>query len=186
VGVKRPHGAGADRSPGGEEFGDSVGKTVIVARDMPGFVVNRLLIPYLLDSFRIYGAGLTTREDIDQGMALGCNHPMGPLTLSDLIGLDTVYFIANAMYEEFKELFPENAVEYFVSYYDYYQPEAYVPQTDTYIAKDVSINEEIDRLRHSATQSLLTRSDIIVVASVSCLYGIGSPIEYLKAAFKDS
>jgi len=92
--------------------------------------------------------------------------------------------LAAQLYGEFKTFFPENAVEYFVSYYDYYQPEAYIPQTDTYIAKDVSINEEIDRLRHSATQSLLTRSDVIVVASVSCLYGIGSPIEYLKAAFK--
>jgi excinuclease ABC subunit B len=92
--------------------------------------------------------------------------------------------LAAQLYGEFKAFFPENAVEYFVSYYDFYQPEAYIPQTDTYIAKDVSINEEIDRLRHSATQSLLTRSDVIVVASVSCLYGIGSPIEYLKAAFR--
>ncbi len=92
--------------------------------------------------------------------------------------------LAAQLYGEFKSFFPYNAVEYFVSYYDYYQPEAYIPQTDTYIAKDVSINEEIDRLRHSATQSLLSRSDAIVVASVSCLYGIGSPGEYLKAAFK--
>ncbi len=92
--------------------------------------------------------------------------------------------LAAQLYGEFKAFFPENAVGYFVSYYDYYQPEAYIPQTDTYIAKDVSINEQIDRLRHSATQSLLTRSDVIVVASVSCLYGIGSPTEYLKATFK--
>ena len=92
--------------------------------------------------------------------------------------------LAAQLYGEFKAFFPENAAEYFVSYYDYYQPEAYIPQTDTYIAKDASINEEIDRLRHSATQSLLTRSDVIVVASVSCLYGIGSPTEYLKAAFR--
>ncbi len=91
--------------------------------------------------------------------------------------------LAAQLYGEFKTFFPNNAVEYFVSYYDYYQPEAYIPQTDTYIAKDVSINEDIDRLRHSATQSLLTRPDIIVVASVSCLYGIGSPDEYLKACF---
>lgn len=84
-------------------LGDSVGKTVIVAKDMPGFVVNRLLVPYLLDSMRIYEAGLATREDIDQGMALGCNHPMGPLALSDLVGLDTIRFIADAMYEEFKD-----------------------------------------------------------------------------------
>src|SRR3954465_10369554 len=80
---------------------------------------------------------------------------------------------------EFREFFPENAVEYFVSYYDYYQPEAYVPQTDTYIEKDSSINDEIERLRHSATNSLLTRRDTIVVASVSCIYGLGTPQEYV-------
>jgi len=80
---------------------------------------------------------------------------------------------------EFREFFPENAVEYFVSYYDYYQPEAYVPQTDTYIEKDSSINDEIDRLRHSATSALLTRRDVLIVASVSCIYGLGSPEEYM-------
>src|ERR1700758_1199525 len=79
---------------------------------------------------------------------------------------------------EFREFFPDNAVEYFVSYYDYYQPEAYVPQTDTYIEKDSSINDEIERLRHSATSGLLARKDIVVVASVSCIYGLGSPEEY--------
>ena len=79
---------------------------------------------------------------------------------------------------EFREFFPENRVEYFVSYYDYYQPEAYIPSTDTYIEKDSSINDEIDRLRHSTTASLLTRRDVIVVASVSCIYGLGSPEEY--------
>lgn len=82
------------------------------------------------------------------------------------------------MYGEFKEFFPENAVEYFVSYYDYYQPEAYVPSTDTYIAKDSDINDEIDKLRHSATASLTERRDVIVVSSVSCIYGLGSPIDY--------
>src|SRR3981081_2606692 len=81
---------------------------------------------------------------------------------------------------EFRELFPNNRVEYFVSYYDYYQPEAYLPSTDTYIEKDSSINDEIDRLRHSATSALLTRPDVIVVASVSCIYGLGSPEEYSK------
>jgi len=80
---------------------------------------------------------------------------------------------------EFREFFPENAVEYFVSYYDYYQPEAYVPQTDTYIEKDSSINDEIDRLRHSATSALLTRKDVLIVASVSCIYGLGTPEEYM-------
>jgi excinuclease ABC subunit B len=86
--------------------------------------------------------------------------------------------LAAQLYSEFKELFPENAVEYFVSYYDYYQPEAYIPQSDTYIEKDSSINDAIDKMRHSATRSLLTRRDVIIVASVSCIYGLGSPDEY--------
>lgn len=86
--------------------------------------------------------------------------------------------LAAQLYDEFKEFFPENAVEYFVSYYDYYQPEAYIPQTDTYIDKEASINDEIDQMRHSATQSLLSRDDVIVVSSVSCIYGIGSPQDY--------
>ena len=86
--------------------------------------------------------------------------------------------LAGQLYGEFKEFFPENAVEYFVSYYDYYQPEAYVPSSDTYIEKDSSVNDEIDKLRHSATSSLLERNDVIVVASVSCIYGLGSPKEY--------
>lgn len=84
-------------------FGKSIGKTVIVAKDMPGFVVNRLLTPYLFDAIRMLESGVATREDIDQGMVLGCNHPMGPLTLSDFVGLDTLCFVANAMYDEFKE-----------------------------------------------------------------------------------
>lgn len=88
--------------------------------------------------------------------------------------------LAGQLYNELKELFPENRVEYFVSYYDYYQPEAYVPSTDTYIEKDSSINDEIDELRHSATSSLISRSDVIVVASVSCIYGIGEIEEYKK------
>ncbi len=86
--------------------------------------------------------------------------------------------LAAQLYSEFKEFFPENAVEYFVSYYDYYQPEAYVPSTDTYIEKDSAINEEIDKLRHSATAALAERQDVIIVASVSCIYGLGSPIDY--------
>ncbi len=86
--------------------------------------------------------------------------------------------LAGQLYGEFKEFFPNNAVEYFVSYYDYYQPEAYVPSSDTYIEKDASINDEIDKLRHSATSSLLERNDVIVVASVSCIYGLGNPEEY--------
>jgi excinuclease ABC subunit B len=86
--------------------------------------------------------------------------------------------LAAQLYGEFKELFPENAVEFFVSYYDYYQPEAYIPSTDTYIEKDTQINEEIDKMRHSATRSLLERDDVIIVASVSCIYGLGSPEAY--------
>ena len=92
--------------------------------------------------------------------------------------------LAAQLYEEFRNLFPDNAVEYFVSYYDYYQPEAYVEQTDTYIDKDMSINEEIDRLRHSATRSLLTRDDVIVVASVSAIYGLGDPTNYTEMALR--
>ncbi|NMH68939.1 excinuclease ABC subunit UvrB [Bacillus sp. RO3] len=86
--------------------------------------------------------------------------------------------LAGQLYSEFKEFFPDNAVEYFVSYYDYYQPEAYVPQTDTFIEKDASINDEIDKLRHSATSSLFERKDVIIIASVSCIYGLGNPEEY--------
>src|ERR1700752_5019651 len=86
--------------------------------------------------------------------------------------------LAAQLYSEFKQFFPKNAVEYFVSYFDYYQPEAYIPRTDTYIEKDSSINEEIERLRLSTTSSLLSRRDVIVVASVSCIYGLGSPEDY--------
>ncbi|TFV88563.1 excinuclease ABC subunit UvrB [Blastococcus sp. CT_GayMR16] len=94
--------------------------------------------------------------------------------------------LAAQLANEFKELLPNNAVEYFVSYYDYYQPEAYVPQTDTYIEKDSSVNDEVERLRHSATQSLLTRRDVVVVATVSCIYGLGTPQEYVERALKIS
>ena len=86
--------------------------------------------------------------------------------------------LAGQLYSEFKEFFPENNVEYFVSYYDYYQPESYIPSTDTYIEKDSSINDEIDKLRHSATLSLFETRDVIIVASVSCIYGLGDPIDY--------
>ena len=86
--------------------------------------------------------------------------------------------LAAQLYGEFKEFFPENAVEYFVSYYDYYQPEAYIPSTDTYIEKDSAINDEIDRLRHSATAALSEQRNVIIVASVSCIYSLGDPIDY--------
>ena len=88
--------------------------------------------------------------------------------------------LAAQLAQEYREFFPDNAVHYFVSYYDFYQPEAYMPATDTYIEKEAMINEEIDRLRHASTQALLTRRDVIIVASVSCIYGLGSPEEYMK------
>ena len=94
--------------------------------------------------------------------------------------------LAAQLYNEFKELFPNNAVEYFISYYDYYQPEAYIPRTDTYIEKSASINEEIDRLRHNTTRSLYEREDVIIVASVSCIYGLGLPESYFKGTIKIS
>ena len=90
--------------------------------------------------------------------------------------------LAAQLYNEFKELFPDNAVEYFISYYDYYQPEAYIPRTDTYIEKSATINDEIDRLRHNTTRSLYERNDVIVVASVSCIYGLGLPENYFKGS----
>ena len=90
--------------------------------------------------------------------------------------------LAGQLYSEFKQFFPDNAVEYFISYYDYYQPEAYVPHTDTYIEKDSSINDEIDKFRHSATASLLERRDVIIIASVSCIYGLGAPQDYYELA----
>src|ERR1051325_8228040 len=89
--------------------------------------------------------------------------------------------LAAQLYEEFKELFPNNAVGYFVSYYDYYQPEAYIPQRDIYIEKDASRNDDLDRLRLSATSNLVSRRDVLIVASVSCIFGLGSPMEYTKS-----
>src|SRR5678810_1404686 len=91
--------------------------------------------------------------------------------------------LAAQLYAEFKSFFPNNAVEYFVSYFDYYQPEAYIPRTDTYIEKDSSVNEEIDRMRHSATRAILERDDVVIVASVSCIYGIGAVETYSGMAF---
>src|SRR5437868_3991278 len=92
--------------------------------------------------------------------------------------------LAAQLAQEYREFFPSNAVHYFVSYYDFYQPEAYMPVSDTYIEKEAMINEEIDRLRHASTQALLTRKDVISVASVSCIYGLGSPVEYEKVNLK--
>lgn len=94
--------------------------------------------------------------------------------------------LAAQLFNELKEFLPHNSVEYFISYYDYYQPEAYIARTDTYIEKTASINEEIDRLRHSATRNLFERNDVVVIASVSCIYGLGEPESYFKAAIKVS
>jgi excinuclease ABC subunit B len=88
--------------------------------------------------------------------------------------------LAAQLASEFQDFFPDNAVHYFVSYYDYYQPEAYIPRSDTYIEKETEINEEIDKLRNAATQSLLSRKDVLIVASVSCIYGLGNPANYLE------
>src|SRR6266508_2055070 len=136
-----------------------------------------------------------------EGLAEGLDHGLIKQTLLGVTGSGKTFTMANVierwqkptlvlapnrtlaaqLCSEFKEFFPENAVEYFVSYYDYYQPEAYVPRTDTYIEKDSLLNEDIDRLRHSSMQSLLTRRDTIIVASVSCFLGLGAPEDYGQA-----
>jgi excinuclease ABC subunit B len=125
-------------------------------------------------------------DGVQRGLRLGVTGSGKTFTMANIIAsvqkptlvIAPNKTLAAQLYGEFKMLFPENGVEYFVSYYDYYQPEAYVPQSDTYIAKDASINEEIDKMRHSATRSLLERRDVIIVASVSCIYGLGSPEAY--------
>ena len=141
-----------------------------------------------------------------EALVQGINDGMASQTLLGVTGSGKTFTIANViekvqkptliiahnktlaaqLYNEFKELFPNNAVEYFISYYDYYQPEAYIPRTDTYIEKTASINDEIDRLRHNTTRSLYERNDVIVVASVSCIYGLGLPENYFKGALNIS
>ncbi len=148
----------------------------------------------LVSNYKALGDQPKAIKSLSNGINRGMNHQ----TLLGVTGSGKTFTMANVikevqkptlvishnktlaaqLYEEFKELFPNNAVEYFVSYYDYYQPEAYVPQSDTYIDKESSINEEIDMMRHSTTQSLLSRDDVIVVSSVSCIYGIGAPEDY--------
>jgi len=126
------------------------------------------------------------REDARDQVLLGVTGSGKTFTMAQVVAeLDKPTLVlapnktlAAQLFSEFRELFPDNAVEYFVSYYDYYQPEAYIPQSDTYIEKDSSINDAIDKMRHSATRSLLTRKDVLIVASVSCIYGLGSPEEY--------
>ncbi|HEU4573153.1 MAG TPA: DEAD/DEAH box helicase family protein, partial [Candidatus Limnocylindrales bacterium] len=139
-------------------------------------------------------------ERLSKGLAKGMRHQ----TLLGATGTGKTYTIAKAierhnkptlvlahnktlaaqLYSEFREFFPDNAVEYFVSYFDYYQPEAYLPRSDTYIEKDSSRNDEIDRLRHAATHALFERRDVIIVASVSCIYGLGAPVDYGATVLK--
>lgn len=143
-----------------------------------------------------------TQKDSVNALTRGLNEGMDAQTLLGITGSGKTFIVANVieqmqkqtlviahnktlagqLYNEFKELFPDNAVEYFISYYDYYQPEAYIPRTDTYIEKTASINDEIDRLRHNTTRSLYERDDVIVVASVSCIYGLGLPEAYFKGS----
>ncbi|MFA5787970.1 MAG: excinuclease ABC subunit UvrB [Actinomycetota bacterium] len=150
----------------------------------------------LVSEFAPAGDQPTARDELVEGLAsgerfltlLGATGTGKTRTIAEVVALvqrPTLVIAPNKtlaaqLANEFRELFPDNAVEYFVSYYDYYQPEAYVPQTDTYIEKDSSINDEIDRLRHAATQALLSRRDVLIVASVSCIYGLGAPEEYLS------
>ncbi|MCJ7640708.1 MAG: excinuclease ABC subunit UvrB [Desulfobacterales bacterium] len=148
----------------------------------------------LVSEFQPKGDQPQAIETLSEGVLQGCSHQV----LLGVTGSGKTFTMANVvervqkptlvishnktlaaqLYGEFKELFPENAVEFFVSYYDYYQPEAYIPSTDTYIEKDALINDDIDKMRHSATRSLLERNDVIIVASVSCIYGLGSPEAY--------
>src|SRR5512143_3486105 len=152
----------------------------------------RLKAPFALsgdqpEAIRELVAGLT--QGLRRQVLLGVTGSGKTFTMANVVaGTDRPALViapnktlAAQLFAEFKELFPENAVEYFVSYYDYYQPEAYIPQTDTFIEKDSAINEQIDKMRHSATRSVMTRRDVIVVASVSCIYGLGSPEFYGRA-----
>ena len=132
----------------------------------------------LLDSLRQGNREQTLLGVTGSGKTFTVAHLINELKRPTLV-LSPNKTLAAQLWAEFREFFPQNAVEFFVSYYDYYQPEAYIARTDTYIEKDSSRNEEIDRLRNSATRALLTRRDVIVVASVSCIYGIGSPENYL-------
>jgi excinuclease ABC subunit B len=144
------------------------------------------------DAIRELVAGLS--QDLPRQVLLGVTGSGKTFTMANVIAktdrptlvIAPNKTLAAQLFAEFRELFPENAVEYFVSYYDYYQPEAYLPQTDTYIEKDSSINEQIDKMRHSATRSVMTRRDVVVVASVSCIYGLGSPEFYSRMTVRVS
>ena len=130
----------------------------------------------------VHGVDLGLREQVLLGVT-GSGKTFTMASVIEKVNKPTLVLahnktLAAQLCSEFREFFPNNAVEYFISYYDYYQPEAYIAHTDTYIEKDSAINEEIERLRHSATSSLFERRDVIVVASVSCIYGLGDPIDY--------
>src|SRR5512137_2555592 len=133
----------------------------------------------LVDSLRAGNRHQTLLGVTGSGKTFTAAHVIAALDRPTLV-ISHNKTLAAQLFSEFKQFFPHNAVEYFVSYYDYYQPEAYIPQTDTYIEKDSKINEEIDRLRHEAVQAILGRKDVIVVASVSFIYNLGSPQTYLK------
>src|SRR5580692_4328783 len=127
------------------------------------------------------GAGFQTLMGVtDSGKTFTMAHTIARINRPTLV-LSHNKTLAAQLYEEFKELFPHNAVGYFVSYYDYYQPEAYIPQRDIYIEKDASRNDDLDRLRLAATSNLVSRNDVLLVASVSCIFGLGSPMEYQKS-----
>ncbi len=151
-----------------------------------GFRLKSVFSPKGDQDHAIRALGKGIKDGIQQQVLLGVTGSGKTFTIANVVEkvqrptlvIAPNKTLAAQLYGELKELFPDNAVEYFVSYYDYYQPEAYVPQTDTYIQKDASINEQIDKMRHSATRSLLERDDILIVASVSCIYGLGSPEAY--------
>ena len=134
-------------------------------------------IQTMVDNFRKGLKHQTLLGVTGSGKTFSMAHTIAQMNVPALV-LAPNKTLAAQLYSEFKELFPHNAVEYFVSYYDYYQPEAYIPTTDTFIEKDSAINEQIDRMRHSATRSLFDRRDVIIVSSVSCIYGLGSPEAY--------
>src|SRR5438093_1034086 len=190
-------GCQRDRGAGGEPPGEPSGHGFPTSsRPVRGAAYNRFVSPeFKLESeFALAGDQPQAVDRLTEGIVRGDRYQ----TLLGVTGTGKTFTMAHTiarvqkptlviapnkslaaqLANEFREVFPNNAVEYFVSYYDYYQPEAYVPQTDTYIEKDSSINDEIERLRHSATSRLLTRRDVIIVASVSCIYGLGSPEEY--------
>src|SRR5213594_573608 len=172
------------------------GETLQVPLDRPAAKAPfRLVLPWdLAGDQPTAAAGLTTALTAGERHVTlrGVTGSGKTVTMAKVIadaGRPTLVFahnktLAAQLYGEFKEFFPENAVHYFVSYFDYYQPEAYIPRSDVYIEKDSDINEEIDRLRHAATAALLSRRDVIIVASVSCIYGIGSVEDYNNMAIR--